>query len=109
MTHSRRCPSSTLIPGLLDLSGQVGQWRLAATLEQQDVHDRPHVQRWRITVDPATITGPPLTEEWYEPMPLEGSWGDGAARLALHQEADFTITRMDLTLDAEAARAFLSN
>lgn len=95
---------------LLHLSGRVAQGLLEATIGRlgAEAADAPDVEQWRITIDPSSMTGPPLVEEGYEPTPDKGSWGDGAVTVELHAQADSSITRIDLVLDREAARAFQS-
>ena len=90
---------------LLDLSGQVAQGPLKATIGRTlHDHSAPHLEHWVINIDSSTMTGPPLIEEGDEPLPRKGSWGNEAAFVELHADADSRITRIDLTLGREAAR-----
>ena len=93
---------------LLDLSGQVAQGPLEGTIGRLGAQaaDAPDVERWQITIDPSTMAGPPLVEDGDEPTPDHGCWGDGAAQVTLHADAEARVTRIDLALDRVAARKF---
>lgn len=94
---------------LLGTSAHIGCGRLSASMACTDgpaasVEGVGEIEEWTVSIDRGSVTAPPLAEEGYEPLPREGSWGDGAASVALTVDPDGVVRTIVLRLDRSGLR-----
>lgn len=98
---------------LLGTSAHIGCGRLSASMARTDhpaTSDEDggaaeeRLEEWIVSIDRDTVTAPPLTEEGYEPLPREGTWGNGAASVALTIDPDGVVRTIVLRLDRSLQR-----
>lgn len=95
---------------LLGTSAHIGCGRLSASMARTDYpatsdEGGDAVEEWTVSIDRGSVTAPPLAEEGYEPLPREGSWGDGAASVALTVDPDGVVRTIVLRLDRSQLRS----
>lgn len=95
---------------LLCTSAHIGCGRLSASMARTDYpaasdEGGDAVEEWTVSIDRSTVTAPPLRAEGYEALPREGSWGDGAASVALTVDPDGVVRTIVLSLDRSRLRS----